>query len=697
MFGLSKIKKSFTGALIAAVGCIAVAITLLYFTLPQRSEQAYKYEEGRPWHYEPIIAPFDFPILLSDEQIEAKRDSLMKSFSPYVKLNQAQGVAMIDSFSANFDRGEFGKLAREYKNHVVMRMQQLYTGGIIASEDYDRLLSGKAPNIRIIEGQSAATYGIEELFTPVSAYEKIVNQHADGLNTAVLVEMKLNRFIHPNVTFDEEKNRSAQQEMLDEVTNTAGMVQVGERIIDRGEVITPEKFSVIRSFYKEQERRQQGMGEGGLIDLGYILVIASIFAASMVYLHLFRKDYTESVRHIILYVILLSAFPLLTYFMLHFQLLNIYMIPMAMAPIFARIFFDSRTATMVLIGESMIAALPVSDPFGFILLQLVMGMVAIYAVREITERAQLFRISVMVMAAGLLFHFFYDLYQGVDLKNIDNGRYFSLIAGGVLLLLSYPLLFVVERVFSFTSNVTLIELANINNPTMQRMSREAQGTFNHSLQVGNLATTVAEAIGANSLLVRTGAYYHDIGKMFNAKYFTENQGSENPHDRLTEEQSAEIIINHVKDGITEAHQMNLPKEIIDFIPTHHGTSLVRYFYVKWKEKHDGQEPPKTMFRYGGPNPQTKEQAILMMCDSLEASSRSLKEYTIEAIDDLVEKIVGMQVAEGYFNEAPITFLDIKTAKEVLKKSLKVMYHTRIAYPEDKTEKKEEPKETPAEE
>ena len=352
-----------------------------------------------------------------------------------------------------------------------------------------------------------------------------------------------------------------------------------------------------------------------------------------------------------------------------------------MVPIFVRIFMDSRTAFMTMVCSVILSSLALHSNYEFVIVQFMSGMTAIYALRDLTERSQLLRVALAVFVTSSAIMLGYDLSQGIEFSHLDRSMYVYNAVNGVLLLFAYPLLYMIEKLFGFTSSVTLVELSNTNNSVLRRMSKVAQGTFVHSLQVANLAAEVADKIGAKPQLVRTGALYHDIGKMLNPAFFTENQTGVNPHDELTEERSAQIIISHVTEGLKLADKYHLPKVIRDFISTHHGRSQVKYFYIQWKNKHQGEEPDAKLFTYPGPNPFTREQAILMMCDAVEASSRSLKEFTEESIKELVNRIIDSQVQAGYFRECPITFRDIADAKRVLAESLKTIYHTRIAYPE----------------
>ncbi len=401
----------------------------------------------------------------------------------------------------------------------------------------------------------------------------------------------------------------------------------------------------------------------------------------MAYLELFRADYYERKGTLTLLFALIVFFPVLSSIMVEQNLSSIYVVPFAMIPIIVRVFLDSRTAFMAHVTIILLCSITLRFPHEFILLQVVAGMVAIYSLRELSQRSQLLRTALVVFISYALLYFAFELIHEDDLTKLNTRMYIYFMINGILLLFAYPLLFLLEKIFGFTSDVTLVELSNINNSLLREMSEVAPGTFQHSLQMANLAAAAANKIGGKSQLVRTGALYHDIGKMVNPAFFTENQSGVNPHKSLSYEQSAQVIISHITDGLKLAEKHNLPKVIKDFISTHHGRGLTKYFYISYKNEHPDEEVDQEKFRYPGPNPFTKEQAVLMMADSVEAASRSLPEYTEESISTLVDKIIDTQVSEGYFKECPITFKDIATVKALFKEKLKTMYHTRISYPE----------------
>ena len=427
------------------------------------------------------------------------------------------------------------------------------------------------------------------------------------------------------------------------------------------------------------------MGQNRLILGGQVLFVGMLMLCFMLYLDLFRKDYYQRKGSLSLLFTLIVFYSVITAFMVTHNIFNVYIIPYAMLPIIIRVFLDSRTAFLTHVITILICSISLRFPHEFILTQLAAGLVAIFSLRELSQRSQLFRTALLVILTYAAIYFAFELMTenglSTDFSKLNIRMYTYFIINGILLLFTYPLLFLLEKTFGFTSNVTLVELSNINNDLLRQMSETVPGTFQHSMQVANLAAEAANKIGAKSQLVRTGALYHDIGKMVNPAFFTENQSGVNPHKSLNYEQSAQVIISHITDGLKLAEKHNLPKVIKDFISTHHGRGLTKYFYISYKNEHPDEEVDAEKFRYPGPNPFTKEQAILMMADSVEAASRSLPEYTEESIGTLVDKIIDAQVAEGFFKECPITFKDIALVKALFKEKLKTMYHTRISYPE----------------
>lgn len=672
----SKLKGAFT-----LIGTVIVVVLLLVYFLPRETKFGYEYEQGRPWRYNSLIATFDFPVYKTPDEVKAERDSALSQFQPFYTEDVQIAQRQIAAFETAWRAGRFGDVPAHCLNHVDKMLRGVYEAGMVPSADLSQMAKERTPGVRVVEGTEAVTRPITELYSTRSAYEYIV--YADTINfpRELLARCNINEYLSPNLSIDSAKTSAVREDLLAAVSPASGMVQSGQRIIDRGEIISAEQYKILQSFERETVRRNDPSKGMWQVVTGQVIFVLCVIVAFVFYLRLFRREYLRSPHSILLLSSLIAIFPLITYAMVDQKFLNVYMVPYAMVPIFVRIFMDSRTALMTMVCSVILSSLALHSNYEFVIVQFMSGMTAIYALRDLTERSQLLRVALAVFVTSSAIMLGYDLSQGIEFSHLDRSMYVYNAVNGVLLLFAYPLLYMIEKLFGFTSSVTLVELSNTNNSVLRRMSKVAQGTFVHSLQVANLAAEVADKIGAKPQLVRTGALYHDIGKMLNPAFFTENQTGVNPHDELTEERSAQIIISHVTEGLKLADKYHLPKVIRDFISTHHGRSQVKYFYIQWKNKHQGEEPDAKLFTYPGPNPFTREQAILMMCDAVEASSRSLKEFTEESIKELVNRIIDGQVQAGYFRECPITFRDIADAKRVLAESLKTIYHTRIAYPE----------------
>ncbi len=672
----SKLKGAFT-----LIGTVIVVVLLLVYFLPRETKFGYEYEQGRPWRYNSLIATFDFPVYKTPDEVKAERDSALSQFQPFYTEDVQIAQRQIAAFETAWRAGRFGDVPAHCLNHVDKMLRGVYEAGMVPSADLSQMAKERTPGVRVVEGTEAVTRPITELYSTRSAYEYIV--YADTINfpRELLARCNINEYLSPNLSIDSAKTSAVREDLLAAVSPASGMVQSGQRIIDRGEIISAEQYKILQSFERETVRRNDPSKGMWQVVTGQVIFVLCVIVAFVFYLRLFRREYLRSPHSILLLSSLIAIFPLITYAMVDQKFLNVYMVPYAMVPIFVRIFMDSRTAFMTMVCSVILSSLALHSNYEFVVVQFMSGMTAIYALRDLTERSQLLRVALAVFVTSSAIMLGYDLSQGIEFSHLDRSMYVYNAVNGVLLLFAYPLLYMIEKLFGFTSSVTLVELSNTNNSVLRRMSKVAQGTFVHSLQVANLAAEVADKIGAKPQLVRTGALYHDIGKMLNPAFFTENQTGVNPHDELTEERSAQIIISHVTEGLKLADKYHLPKVIRDFISTHHGRSQVKYFYIQWKNKHQGEEPDAKLFTYPGPNPFTREQAILMMCDAVEASSRSLKEFTEESIKELVNRIIDSQVQAGYFRECPITFRDIADAKRVLAESLKTIYHTRIAYPE----------------
>lgn len=660
---------------------IATVSVIVYF-LPNEGKFNYQFDINKPWKYGLLQASFDFPIYKNDIQVQKEQDSILADYQPYFQIDKEAEKNVLSKLREDYNKTLRHSLpGTDYVRYIERTLKALYEDGIIAGNDLKRMEEDSIIAIRLVDKNVATSRFIDQLYTVKEAYEYLLNADTTHYKKKILQQCNLNDYITPNLVYDEEKSEAAQKDLLSNISWANGFVLNGQKIIDRGEIVDEQTYNILESLRKEWEKRSDSVQEKRLTLAGQILYVGIFLFCFMAYLELFRADYYERKGTLTLLFALIVFFPVLSSIMVEQNLSSIYVVPFAMIPIIVRVFLDSRTAFMAHVTIILLCSITLRFPHEFILLQVVAGMVAIYSLRELSQRSQLLRTALVVFISYALLYFAFELIHEDDLTKLNTRMYIYFMINGILLLFAYPLLFLLEKIFGFTSDVTLVELSNINNSLLREMSEVAPGTFQHSLQMANLAAAAANKIGGKSQLVRTGALYHDIGKMVNPAFFTENQSGVNPHKSLSYEQSAQVIISHITDGLKLAEKHNLPKVIKDFISTHHGRGLTKYFYISYKNEHPDEEVDQEKFCYPGPNPFTKEQAVLMMADSVEAASRSLPEYTEESISTLVDKIIDTQVSEGYFKECPITFKDIATVKALFKEKLKTMYHTRISYPE----------------
>ena len=659
-----------------------VTVSIISYFMPKEGKFNYEFDINTPWKYGLLQASFDFAVTKSDEQVQKEQDSILAFYQPYFLVDKNVEKNMQTKLREDYNRNmKFTLPSSDYLRYIERTLKRIYERGVLSVQDAQLLAEDSIQHIRLVNKNVATNQEVNELFTVKGAYEYLLNADTLHYNKRVLQTCNLDNYLTSNVTYDLEKSEAALQELLSRVVWGKGLVQTGQKIIDRGEIINEDTYDILRSLRQEWEKRSESVQEIHMTFMGQALLVSILILCFMIYLELFRKEYYGRKRSVLLLFALIVFFPVALSIMVEQNMSNVYIVPLAMIPIIIGIFLDSRTAFMAHTVIILICSIFLRYPHEFIILQMAAGMTAIYSLRELSQRSQLLRTALIVVICYALLHFGFDLIQENDLTKLNTRMYMYFIINGILLLFTYPLLFILEKTFGFTSNVTLVELSNINTKLLREMSEVAPGTFQHSLQMANLAAEAANKIGANSQLVRTGALYHDIGKMLNPAFFTENQSGVNPHKSLSYEQSAQVIISHITDGIKLAEKHQLPKVIKDFIRTHHGKGVAKYFYISYKNEHPNEEVDIEKFSYPGPNPFTKEQAILMMADAVEAASRSLPEYTEESISTLIDRIVDGQVSEGYFKECPITFKDIALVKALFKEKLKTVYHTRITYPE----------------
>ena len=682
-----KYKEDITWRDILLRSAIVIVTVLVIVWLMPRDGRNYVYaEQGKPWKYADLTAPFDFPIYKSEQMIQKEKDSLMKEYQPYFYYNKEVEGNMVRKFVTDFSGGIPG-LSDDYISIIANRLHKIYQTGIVSSPEYSRLAKDTTQCIMVADGKNATSIPIVRFLSTKKAYEQLFLDNILEQHRSQLQKCNLNNYITPNIIYDKERSDESLQDMQKSIPLALGVAQKGQKIIDRGEIVTEAKYRIIESFQKENERRNSNTTQQQLTLCGEALYVLLIMVFFTFYLTLFRKDYFEKARNVAMLYSLIIIFSIITGVMVRNTIAHVYIIPYAMVPIFTRVFMDSRTAIITHLTMILVCAIMLQHPLEFIVVEMVAGLAAGYSLRELQFRSQLFKTAILVTLVAMLMNFAFDLIRMKEFEEFDMSYYNYLIINGILLLFAYPLLYLMEKTFGFISDITLIELSNTNNPLLRRMSEVAPGTFQHSIQVGNLASEIANKIGAKAQLVRTGALYHDIGKTINPIYFTENQSGINPHEDLSLIESAQIIISHVTEGMKLAERNNLPSIIKDFISTHHGHGKAKYFYLKYKNENPDDQVDDLLFTYPGPNPFTREQAILMIADGVEAASRSLPEYTEKNIRDLVNRLVDGMVNDGFFRECPITFRDITYAKTVLCEKLKTIYHARVSYPVDKNANK----------
>jgi putative nucleotidyltransferase with HDIG domain len=660
---------------------VIIAVTIIVWFLPRTEGHMYHYDINRPWMYGQLIAKFDFPIFKTEEVFKAEQDSIRAHFRPYFQKKSHVEQLQIARFRNDYAGGIPG-LSPDYVNIIAQRLQLVYNKGIMDPVRYNELRKDTASSIRLVDGKEVSDVALGTLLSTTAAYEMLFASEQMIKNRNILQQCDLNEYIEPNVVYDAERSETDLSDQLSTIAAASGWVQEGQRIIDRGDIVDEATYQKLNSFEQAMEKHNNSDEEKLLTIIGqslYVLILVMLFT---IYLSLYHKEYFAKPRSLIMLFFMIVLFPVMTSLMMEFNKFSVYIIPFAMAPIFMRVFTDSRTAFNAHVAMVLICAVAVKYQYEFIIVQIVAGLIAIYSLRELEKRSQIFLTAILVTLGSAAVYLSLQLIQSDDFSKLDQTIYYHFAANGFFLLFSYPLMLVIEKAFGFISTVTMFELSNSNNPLLRKLSQVAPGTFQHSIMVGNLAAEVAHKINAGGQLVRTGALYHDIGKMKNPAFFTENQAAGvNPHDNISEIDSAKIITAHVTEGLKLAEEHNLPTVIKDFIRTHHGTGMAKYFYINYKNSHPDEDVDPEPFSYKGPNPETREQAILMMCDAVEAASRSLREYTADSISEMVNRIIDTQVKEGYFTECPITFHDISRAKQILIERLKNIYHTRIQYPE----------------
>ena len=654
---------------------IALISTVLFFS--REGSRTPSFEEGKPWLHPRLVASFEFDIELDEATRKHITDSVNQNFAKIYTLDRKKGeqqLALLYKESAGLVGGQA----------LMLAVKKLYEDGIVDNDAANDIRAGK--QLRFLVGNNQLqVVDTRNMRTVAQAYAYLTDSLASQpyLQEAIKA-VDISRFLVPNMKLDEEENEKWMGEDLRNALRSPGTVQAGEAIITRGEIVTPKKASAIESYQNEIARRNKQRNVDEMISLlGQILIVATMMLAFYFFMRLLRSQVFSNRRQMVFLITFITVFVIAVFLCVRFKYALLYVIPFGLVPVIVSSFFDDHTSFFVHIVTVLICSLIASSHQAeFIIMQFLAGIIAIVAVKELTKRTQLVRCAAFIFLAYCITHIAMTLITEGDFHSLDKYYFGYFLINCVILSFAFLIIPIVEKAFGFTSSMTLLELADINNPLLRQLSSHCPGTFQHSLQVANLAGEAALEIGANMQLARAGALYHDIGKIKNPAFFTENQIGENPHDHLILPQdSAKIVIEHVANGLKLAEDADLPKVIKDLIAQHHGKGITRYFYYKALEAHPDEEVDPAPFTYPGPNPQTKEAAILMMADACEAATKSLSDHSEEAIAAMVNKIIDSQVADGLLRETPISFRDVEKVKKLFVERLRTAYHVRVSYPD----------------
>ncbi len=615
---------------------LAALAALCIYLCPRYTDSfKYHFEVGQPWGYGLVTAEFDFPIYKTDAQLQQEYDQVLEEYTPCYTLDTT--------------------------------VQQ---GGVyvVSLEEMERIQTLNATQLSVLKDRVATLVNRRNIYTPKRAYQ---------LTGKELV---------PNLVYDSVTSVNLQNSLISSVSLTHGMVQSGAKIIDTGEIVTEDIYQQLVSLRRAMAERNISQRQSVVSVIGGSVCIVLLLLIFFLYLYTYRRKLLDNLRHVLFFVILMAIIVSVAFLVLQYASIDfVYLIPFAWCPIIARVFYDSRTAIFLHLITVFIVSIAVPAPYIFLFVQTLTGIVAVISMRDMTQRAQLAKTAAAILLAYSLLYTAIAVLTGASVADIEYRNYVYFIINAVLVICSYGLIFLFERGFGLLSNITLVELTNVNSNLMLEFAEKAPGTFQHSLQVSNLATEAAKRIGAKVLLVRTGALYHDIGKMVHPDCFIENQAGRNPLEDMSYAEAAKVIVDHVEEGERIARKHHLPEVIVHFIRSHHGTSMVRYFYnsavnAAIAAGQTADTVNKGDYTYPGPKPSTKEAAILMMADAIEARSRSLDELTEQSIAEMVDQMIDAQVADGQFAETALSFKDLEDIRAVFKQKLVEMNHHRITYP-----------------
>ncbi len=658
------------------------SVFLIIYFQPEADENHYVYEVSRPWNYPLLTAPYDIPIHLDSVSARMVKDSIDRTFDPVYTRDTGMELRVENDYARRLSNHSSNSAERKSLNLLISQLKKLYNQGIVDQATYAEIEAGRLPRVRFIVNNSAisaSTSGYLSVRQAYAALDSALRQH--NLQGS-LTPAELAAALQPNITYDSIESQRILQQLYQKAMAPIGVIQQGERIIDQGDIVTPQLESILNTFEQlQQERSHAAVTDHFYPVLGQVLYVVILLSALYVFLAFFRPDYFANVRMMTFLMVTLTAFAFVSFIMNATVTSGLYVMPLTILPIMVLIFADSRTAMFIFLIMVLIVATAAAAPLEFVMVQFVAGVAAITSIRELSKRSHLVRTAVFIFLAYAISYVAFELLHLGTLDKLSTHMFVAFGFNALLISFAYFLIFIFEKVFGFTSRVTLVELSDINNSILRELSEECPGTFQHSMAVSNLASAAAVRIGANVQLVRAGALYHDIGKINNPAFFTENQHGVNPHDVLDPVQSARIVINHVSDGLKLADKHKLPQVIRDFISEHHGRGLAKYFYTTYCQSHPDEEVDPTPFTYPGPNPRSRETSLLMMADAVEAASRSLKDHSAQAISDLGNRIIDQQIADGLHNDSPLSFRDIKMVKEIFTQRLRTIYHSRVSYPE----------------
>ena len=672
-------------------GLVLLTIVFISFLFPDSIRFKYEFEQGQTWRYSDLRAPFDFPIKKPEAEILAEQERIKADFSPYYSLDpevaRRQKRIFEEQFRAQLNEvqgtGQFNDVVRNARNYLQYGNQlldRLYSQGIIrlAPQHQDK---SKDFVINVVRGNSTQKQTVQNILDVEAARELIT----DSLPYSKLYEAEfllpiLPDLIFPNLTIDDSLTNRFLTESLEGIVTSSGMVRQGELIVSQGGAITDEVYQELLSFRDQYLQQVSGEQSYWVIFSGYFLLTSIIIGVFILYLRLYSAPIFQKYRQLIFLLLWMVAYSYLVYAVEKTEALSVYIIPFCIVPIVIKIFYTDRLAFCIHIVVILLASFLTSLGYEFTLLQILAGIVAIMSNPDARDWSKFFKSMVYIYLTYALTFLGLSLIQEGGLSSDDGYYYVWIFLNVFLTLLSYPLIPLLERVFGFTSSITLVELSDMNRPLLRELALKAPGTLQHSLQVANLSEAAADAIGADQLLVKVAALYHDVGKSLRPEFFIENQSGPNPHEGLPYLESASIIIDHVHEGVRLARRYRLPKVLIDFIRTHHGTTRVEYFYRNYVQENPGTEFDDQIFRYPGPKPTTKEETILMMADSLEAASKSLKNPTGQDIDELVDKIIGGKISQGQLEGSEMTFEELEKCKTVFRQRLRSINHVRVEYP-----------------